>query len=119
LLDNLMSQDKADLARLAWMTPLVAQLTDAPAKAKAARLLAAFHTPEAQKLLDRWSHEGNADVRTAIEQQQQEQQRQDAEQAHRLRQWRDLLAGKIQPEDLVPPAKPWDWDGKQYVQQAK
>jgi hypothetical protein len=117
LLDNLTSQDKADLARQNWMMPLVAQLADAESQVKAARLLAAVHTPEAMKLLDKWSREGSADARRAVEQQYQEQRQQDAEQAHRLQQWSKLLAGKIQPEDLVPSQKPWDWNGKEYVQE--
>jgi len=119
LLDGLVRQDKADLARLAWMMPQVEQLADAPSQVKAVRLLASFHTPEAQKLLDKWSREGNAEVRKAVEQQYQEKQKQNAEQARRLQQWSDLLAGKIQPEDLVPPQKPWDWNGKEYVQEKK
>jgi hypothetical protein len=117
LLAALATQDKADLARLVWMMPLVAQLTDAPSQLKAARLLASFHTPEAMKLLDQWSREGNAEVREAVAQQYQEQRKQDAEQAHRLQQWSDLLAGKIQAQDLVPPQKPWNWNGKEYVQE--
>jgi hypothetical protein len=70
-------------------------------------------------LLDRWLREGNAEVRNAVERQYEEQQKQDAEHAHRLQQWSDLLAGTIQPEDLVPPQRPWDWNGKEYVQRTK
>ena len=116
-LDRLQVQGKANLARLAWMTPLVEQLTDTGSKVKAVKLLASFRTPEADKLLDRWAGEDNAELRKAAEQQRAEQKKEDAEHARRLQQWSDLLAGKIQPEDLVPPQKPWLWDGKQYVQE--
>jgi hypothetical protein len=117
LLDRLAGQTKADLARLAWMTPLLEKLSDAPEQVKAARLLASFRTPEAQKLLDRWQREGDAKVRRAVGEQLEEQEEEDGRQARRLQQWADLLAGRIQPQDLVPPQKPWDWNGKQYVQE--
>jgi hypothetical protein len=119
LLDWLSSQEKQDLARVAWMTPLVEQLTDPAMKAKGVKLLASFHTPEAEKVLERWAKEGNSEVKRAIDEQRDRQRKEDAERVQRLKQWSDLLAGKIQPEDLVPPQKPWCWDGKQYVQEKK
>jgi hypothetical protein len=117
LLERLAVQDKADLARLAWLTPLMKKVTDPASKTKAAKLLASFRTPEADKLLDRWATEGNDEVRKAIQRQREERKEEDAAHAGRLQQWSDLLAGKIQPEDLLPPQKPWHWDGTQYIQQ--
>jgi hypothetical protein len=117
LLDRLNKQAKADLARLAWMMPLLEQHADTAAKAKAVNLLVALHTPEADRLLDRWAGEGNEKVRKIVQWQREEQKQEDAAHARRLQQWSDLLAGKIQPEDLVPPQKPWHWDGTRYVQE--
>jgi len=119
LLDRLTSQNKADLARLTWMIPLADQLRDSPSRLKAVRLLAAIDTSAAQDLLGLWAQEGDETIREAVAQQQVERERIHAEQQKRLRQWSDLLAGKIQPEDLAPPQQPWVWDGAKYVEQEK
>jgi hypothetical protein len=112
LLERFQSQENLTLIGLDWMMPLLEKLDDAASQQSAARLLSAIATPDAQKLLERWAQSDDESTRQAAQQQIAEHQR-------RMQQWSELLTGKIKPDDLLPPAQAWVWNGTEYVPEEK
>lgn len=106
---------KPDLSRLAWMAPLITGIEDAPTRKVAAGVLARIDSDEARTLLDRWVDDSDEGVRQAARSALEIHKKREEESQTRLRQYADLLAGKIKPDDLLAPATPWVWNGETYV----
>ena len=94
--------------RLAAWTGRLAALEDPTLKASAARVLARTATAETWAVLDAWVDDPDPTVSVAA--------RAELE-AERVRAQRaaDLVAGRITPDDLLPPATPCVWDGERCV----
>jgi hypothetical protein len=106
---------RGDLSTLAWMTDLFRDLTDPRMRADAAGILARVDTPAARQLLDAWAADADAGVARAAAQALDAHRERQALADLRFRQYGELLSDKIRPDDLLPPAQPWVWNGEAYV----
>lgn len=107
---------EVDLSHLAWLVPLVEQCSDVSTLRQTPRLLDRIDTPAAQELVERWATESTDDgVRQAAKAMLDQRERREELAEQRLQQYADLLAGKIRPDDLMPPRQAWVWDGDKYV----
>ena len=104
-----------DLTGLAWMTDQFRGLTDPVMRADAARILSRIDAPSARTLLETWAADPDKTVAQAASEALDAHRARQALADLRLKQYGELLSGKIRPDDLLPPAQPWVWNGETYV----
>jgi hypothetical protein len=90
-----------------WAVP-IGTLTEPSLRLLAIPVLLGIDTPEAGKILESWANSGDKEVSEAAGEAYAEYQ-------ERHRQAMDLIAGKIQPDDLLEPQTAYVWNGQDYV----
>lgn len=114
LMDRL-AATTADMTTLPWATDLFQRLAEPAMRADAARVLARVDTPAARSLLEAWAADPDAAVASASSEALAAHRARQALADLRFRQYGELLSGKLRPDDLLPPAQPWVWNGETYV----
>jgi hypothetical protein len=95
-----------------WFVEPLKRLEDPGVRRMAVPVLARIESPGALAVVAAWADDPDAALataaRTALNKIRAEEERSE-------RQYADLLAGRIQPDDLLPPAQPYVWNGEDYV----
>jgi hypothetical protein len=106
---------KAPLPALRWLFPTASKLTDESRRVAILRPLAAMDTPEAWSLIETWSHDESEWLTTQARERLAERAKSEAEREEHRQQLADLLAGRIQPDELLPPPTAYVWTDRGYV----
>jgi len=119
--DNILIINKTiihELSRLDWgdpvlthWTPMLEATQEQESRIMAVEALAKTDTPRSWKVIYEWSGDEDEAVREAAL---------DAINGYkeRKKQAQALINGEIQPDDLLPPAVPYVWNGKDYVKES-
>lgn len=78
--------------------------------------LAGSSDSEAERILSTWSASSNEAVRTQAKAAHKEWQKRESIRSRNMELYRALVDGKIRPDDLVPPSRPWIWQDGRYVE---
>ena len=100
---------------MSYLTPLIEQLTDTTERLAAVKLLEKIDSTGAWDLAAKWARDADPQLAAAAAEQLQIHQQRTDEQKSRLQQAGDLIAGKIKPDDLLAPPRPYHWNGQQYT----
>ncbi len=92
-------------------TDTLTKLKDDTLRELAVPVLAHTETPEAWNVLQEWIHSESENVRNAIDVEIKKRE-------ERQRLIEDLFEEKIKPDDLLPPAIPYVWNGEDYVEES-
>ena len=100
-----------------WMVELLAPLTGEEERWGGMRLLAKIGSPEAWDLLDAWAQDGSPAMKDRARDIAEKSRERHAEEQERIQLAEDLIAGRIKPDDLLPPQKAYVWNGDDYVEE--
>ena len=98
-----------------WLVPLIADLTRKDERLAAIKLLSHIDTPEAYQLAEQWSADPDTGIVSAAKDQLDIHAQRQIQQQQKIDQAIDLLAGKIQPDDLMTSGTAYQWDGNEYT----
>jgi hypothetical protein len=105
---------------LTWMVPKIAEAKDRSECDEVAALLFKIHTPESRKALEEWADDATSPdaqraARAQLDGWSAEERKAAEKKSADVARAAELISGKIKPDDLLPPATPYVWDGKDYV----
>ena len=107
LLEGMSKMEQGDARLVRWTSP-ISELTETPLRLFAVPVLSLIDTPEAAAILASWAAETEEQLSIIAQEHLNDYHK-------RQRQAADLIAGKIKPDDLLPPQTPYIWDGQDYV----
>lgn len=118
---DLTRQVQGTLPHLNWMVAPIAEFETSQRKQDSCQLLKAIGTPEAIQLLTLWSQSPRTSLSKSALQILKQSSQSPASPAPEksidqqlVKDANDLIAGLIQPDDLLPPATPATWTGDAY-----
>lgn len=100
---------------LNWLVPLIGELTLRRERLAAIRLLSRVDTPEAYQLAEQWAADPDSDIVSAARDQLDIHAQRQIQQQTKIDRAADLLAGKIQPDDMIKTGAAYQWDGNEYT----
>ena len=107
LLEEMSKMELGHMNLARWIRP-ISELIDLSLRLLAVPVLSQIDTPEAATILESWAAEKDEQLRILAQEHLDNHRERD-------RQTADLIAGKIKPDDLLPPQIPYVWDGQNYV----
>jgi len=78
--------------------------------------LAECDSPKASEILERWSKEASVVAKPRIERSLEIWKTRSALRQKKMEFYREIIAGRMHPDDLLLPQPPWVWKDGQYVQ---
>jgi len=107
LLEDMSQIEQGDTRLVRWTKP-ISELTEPSLRLLTAPVLSLIDTSEAVAILASWAAEPDEQLST-VAQEHLDNYRKRGHQAA------ELIAGKIKPDDLLPPQTQYVWDGQDYV----
>jgi hypothetical protein len=102
-----------------WLAPLFAELTGKDERLMAAKILSKIDTDDAWQLAEKWAKDTDPDIAATARQQLDIRRNRLEDEQQFIRQANDLIAGKIKPDELLPPGPAYVWNEQEYVPQTQ
>lgn len=100
---------------LEWLLPDLVVTSEDSRRVTAMKLVARIDTDAAWKQIEDWARNGSEAVQAAAAKQLAERETRRAIYQKKLDQFEALVAGRMSPDELLPPTQSFRWDGEQYV----